>query len=144
MKLKDYALVAEIISALAIVVSLVFVGFEIRRNTFATYSSTYDNLLSDQIEWRLALGTNPDIADRFTEGRIQGETLDSADEMMLAANVAIYERAYFARFYGRLGDAEWERFRNGMCEPERSGNWLELPSWWFSDEFLDYIRQCSQ
>ena len=39
-KLSDYALIAEIISAFAIILSLIFVGFQLSDNAAATRSAT--------------------------------------------------------------------------------------------------------
>ena len=54
MKLEKWALIAEIIGGIAIVLSLVFVGIEIRRNTNAAYAATYDQILADHIDINLA------------------------------------------------------------------------------------------
>ncbi len=43
--LSDWALVAEIASALAVVLSLAYVGYEIRQNTNAVLSNTQQSLL---------------------------------------------------------------------------------------------------
>ena len=48
-KLKTYALVSEIISAAAVIVSLIFVAFQVKDNTAAIRSSTYDGILADHI-----------------------------------------------------------------------------------------------
>ncbi|NNC50519.1 MAG: hypothetical protein HKN51_05385, partial [Saprospiraceae bacterium] len=42
--LEEYALIAEIISALAVVTSLIFVGLQIRSNTKATQASTFHEI----------------------------------------------------------------------------------------------------
>jgi hypothetical protein len=59
-KLSDWASIAEIISAGAIVVSLIFVGTEIRRNTEAEYLLSYDRLSAEMTNWRMTLATNPE------------------------------------------------------------------------------------
>ena len=56
-----YALVAEIISAVAVVVSLIFVAFQVKDNTAAIRSSTYDGILSDHIEWRMTVASSPEL-----------------------------------------------------------------------------------
>ena len=48
--LAEWASVAEIIGALAIVVSLVFVGLQIRANTRATQNATYQQSVGYEIE----------------------------------------------------------------------------------------------
>jgi hypothetical protein len=42
----------------------------------------------------------------------------------MEAVVQIFERAYFARDYGRLNDEEWSRFRRSMCDPRYHEAWV--------------------
>jgi hypothetical protein len=42
--LEEYALIAEIISAIAVIISLIFVGLQIRSNTKATQASTFHKI----------------------------------------------------------------------------------------------------
>ena len=152
-KLSDWASVAEIISAIAIVISLIFVGFEIRRNTGAEYLSSYDRLLAEVTDWRMTLATNPETHEAWLSYRAATDP-SSIDPMVRRtgqavgiALVQIYERAYYARVYGSIGDAEWSRFQTIMCNPDSDAFPKVLsgsrgPR--FSQEFLDYLAECVQ
>lgn len=152
-KLSDWANIAEIVSAVAIVVSLIFVGMEIRRNTEAEYLSSYDRLLADTANFRMTLATNRETLEAFTAFRegIDSESTDPIFRLMglhaATVSVQIMERAYFARMYGRLGDAEWGRYQTIMCDPNnlsvrrmKSGARSDR----FSQEFWEYLIQCTQ
>jgi len=150
-KLSDWASIAEIISAVAIVISLIFVGMEIRRNTEAEYLSSYDRLLAEMTDWRMTLATNPEtLAAWFSyQEAVDPESVDPTvwrtGQVVGTALVQIYERAYYARVYGSIGDAEWSRFERNMCNPD-SQTIPKLTSTSrsrrFSQEFLDYLTQC--
>jgi hypothetical protein len=126
---------------------------EIRGNTAAEYMSTYDGLLADSANWNMTFATNPETA-AAVRAVVAADGRDSLDvatwrtgERMITSLILVYERAYFARFYGRLGDAEWSRFQRLMCEPDNIGL-RSLQSGVvgygnFSDEFSQYLSQCS-
>ena len=64
-KLSDYALVAEIISAVAIVLSLIFVGFQLNFNSKATRSATANASVSTMSSWYADLGRDEQAAAIF-------------------------------------------------------------------------------
>ena len=148
-KLQEYALIAEIVSAIAIIGSLIFVGLEIRQNTNATFATSYDQLLADQMDLRLRIANNPAIIMAFEEFREVEDVNDMATldhAVGLGVNIALYqlyERAYFSRNYGRLGDAEWNRYMKNICAPDSVGIINKTDPIVFSDEFWDYVHECS-
>ena len=151
MKLKKWALIAEIVGAVAIVVSLIFVGLQVRDSTTATYAGTYDDLLADMVYWRMELATSPDALRGFYAyiNPDSGENWDPmtmfAGHVALEAVVQVFERAYFARRYGRLNDQEWSRFQRAMCSPEYHEMWARanVDPFVFSQEFWQYVSECS-
>jgi hypothetical protein len=132
-RLSDWATIAEIISAIAIVVSLIFVGLEIRQNTNATYAASYDNLLADIVDWRIAAATNPELA------RIVNEQ-NGAESLIWEAALQNFERAYVSRVYGRLGDREWARFEQNLCFQKSSAEMHNIEGNIFSPEFWDFLQ----
>lgn len=60
-KLQEYALIAEIVGAVAIVISLLFVGYELRRNTEAFYAQTRQAVLESSQEELFEWVRNLDI-----------------------------------------------------------------------------------
>ncbi len=56
LKLSDYAHIAEIIGAVAIVFSLIFVGFQLKDNATATRSATTNATIASMTSWYTANG----------------------------------------------------------------------------------------
>ena len=148
-KLQEYALIAEIVSAVAIVGSLIFVGLEIRQNTDAIFATSYDQLLADQMDLRLRVANNPDMIEGYDAFR---ENEDADDQASLeyetgayvnSALYQLYERAYFSRNYGRLGDEEWNRYRRWICAPDSVAIIDKMDPRVFTDEFWNYVHECS-
>lgn len=154
MKLERWALVAEIVGGLAIVVTLVFLIYETRQSTAATYAASYDQLSAEMADWRMALANNPEMQANyfrfaFTDDERQGEfpyedTAYETGVIVSAALYLIYERAYFAREYGRLGDEEWNRYSNSMCDEFSRRIWPRLGRDWYTDEFVSFVDACQE
>lgn len=58
MKLKQYAQIGEVVGAAAIVVSLMFVAFELADSTRATRSSTANDAVAMTVDWYSEMGTS--------------------------------------------------------------------------------------
>jgi hypothetical protein len=57
-KLKNIALYAEIFGGIAILISLIFVGFQFKENTKATRSATATATISTMASWYADIGNN--------------------------------------------------------------------------------------
>jgi hypothetical protein len=65
MTLENWALIAEIVGSAAIVVSLIFVGVQLRSNTSATKSATASAASSATTAWYSAVGTSAQASALF-------------------------------------------------------------------------------
>ena len=115
-------MISEIIGGIAVIVTLVFLVVEVRANTQAVKSATYDSLVADTVDWRMTIATDNEIqALNFitnTEGR--GQLTPQQSNLDRIINVAVfqhYERAFLQWELGNLDDVGWERFKNQMCRP---------------------------
>ena len=64
-KLPEYALIAEIIGAFAIIVSLFFVGFQLRENAKATRSTTANASIASISNWYSGMGQSAQVSANF-------------------------------------------------------------------------------
>jgi hypothetical protein len=120
LKLSDWADISQIVSGLAVVITLVFLIFEIRDNTSVTRASVYERSADRLIELRNQTLNDPEITQLFQAyiaGNLEGITgVDAFRLGQLVLNTfQIYEQAYFAEQYGLLGPAEWSRFERQIC-----------------------------
>ena len=118
--LSEWASLAEVISGIAVVVTVIFLIVEIRTSTEVTRASMYANNMNTLIEWRNLLIEDRDTArlwESYTAGRFHEE--DTTDQLrmlqLVANNINIYENAFYARQYGVLGSSEWTRFQRMSC-----------------------------
>ncbi len=141
--LSDWALVAEIASAFAVVLSLVYVGYELRQNTNAVLSNTQQSLLE------LAHGVDAWLqSESFAEIAVRGDedySVLSPQERRqydkYTHNVLnVWEHAYYNNRAGLMEDDLWEAWNDAF--------WTTSDSWgpiWARDkklygrEFREYV-----
>jgi len=139
------------VSAVAVVITIGFLAFQIMNNTNATQAQTYQLLMQEMNAYR-AIFTEPGMAAIVVRSRQQGwDDLDPIEQQQLYATWTIrwgfYESAYYANKRGVLGEAEWQRFVRAYCRARRRG----LPVPWnpkgftpvtelLTPEFVDFVQ----
>ena len=147
-KLKNLAAISEIVGAVAIVVTLIVLIHETRENTAATYSSTYDQLQRDLIQWEMTLASDPDLFSEYLAFNqlesVEGPIEASPAGLVSSAWFRIAERAYFAHRYGRLADEEWDRWYRQMCTAGYAARrrWPNTERGIFTNEFAQFLDTC--
>ena len=107
-KLGNWAAIAEIISAAAVVISLVYVGLEIRRTTLESDSDIQAELLSYTHQRRNLVIESGDLASLLTKGYADPSQL-TPDEALRFQNYneliyVAWERAYMTNAAGVFSD----------------------------------------
>ena len=119
-KLSDLASIAEIVSGIAVVVTLIFLVLGIRDNTTITQVSVYSNIIDSVNEIQQSLYEDPELS-RLYDAYVDQKTSSLAEvDQRRVARIAqsilrVYEKAYFGREYGVVGDAEWRRTQGAIC-----------------------------
>jgi hypothetical protein len=145
-RLQEYALVAEIIGAVAIVASLIFVGLQIQQGTSITKAASYQDFVEELNDWRSLLLTDPELRRLFVKSQRQEGLSDLEAEEQLALGMlygnlfSIIESAYFSREYGLIGNAEWERIRTGLCDNFAITRRNQIDILYLSDQFRAYMH----
>jgi hypothetical protein len=119
-KLSDWASIAEIISGIAVVVTLIVLIVEVRDNTEILRVSAYNDNLDSLNEFGALVSRDADSA-RIWQSLVSEETdnLDEIDRRRLTDWLFIlfrnYEKAYFSEQSGLIGEEEWARFSRNIC-----------------------------
>lgn len=110
--LKTWTAVAEIVSAVAVVVSLIYVGYEIRRSTLESDAEVQAELLSYSRDRRVLVIQNADLARVLTQGYADLKSLTPEDALQFDNYVQLHyvawERAFMASEAGILSDEIWQ------------------------------------
>lgn len=121
-KLQEYALIAEIISAVAVVAGLVFVGLEIQQsteqsalNTRALETAAYQDLIAQILAINTAYDTDPYLSNLTDRGG-RGELTDPGElNMYLGFAITLARHADMACFQYQQGILSEERLASAMA-----------------------------
>lgn len=110
--LEEYALISEIISAVAIIISLIFVGFQIRANTKATQASKFHDIASLDIQILLTFANSPETAHLISTFRENPNSLNPDEQnqgfYLFGAEVRHVENLFLQNQNKMLSQKDWE------------------------------------
>ena len=114
-RLSDWANVAEIGAATGVIISLIFVGLELRSNTEATEAAARESMLQVGMEF-LSLKIDSSVLARAHAKRRYGEELSPLEECQLEVEEYINFIGFTHRYYlyqqGSLDSDAWLRRKN--------------------------------
>ncbi len=145
--LSNWASVAEIIASIAVVISLLFVGFQVNENTTEMQASQSNDLYEAIRDVDLAVLSNPHLMHAVDKG-LNGRRSEMSDEDVvyfrnyLTSIFNIWEQAHFRTYDGSISSEDyldWEGslsmyLRNGATQED-----LDFALSWFSEEFRSRV-----
>jgi hypothetical protein len=163
LKLSDWASIAEILGAVAIVISLVYVGQQVREsarqtelNTNAVQAATLQGMVD--LSTNYLIDTSLDREFIRTLGRAQADPgqLDEIEALQMQRIIRSqwlrYQGAYRHWQRGSLDDADWEAYIDFICAPTPNvgeGSWVTLQAeFWpgerdrLTDDFVAFVEDC--
>lgn len=150
MKLEKYALLAEIISSIAIIATVIVLIFEVRGGTEATLAANRQSLASRTEELLITLATSPDLL----RIRIKAENnieLTDVEELQYSSYIAAFlrlaEEAYLQYRDEQLSEEYWLTRANNLVDT-RVGNKVAREYWdswnqqgWFTADFATWLDE---
>jgi hypothetical protein len=97
-KLNNWVAVAEIISAVAVVLSLIYVGLEVRRSTLESDADIQAELLSYTVQRRYLIIESSDLSSLLAKGYADPDQLSPDEKLRFQSYIELFyvawERAY--------------------------------------------------
>ena len=148
MTLEQWAFVAQIVSAVAVVASLIFVGFQLRQATAsirATSSQAHAGLYTDLVR---SIIDNADFARTWIVGLADPKVLPEEEWVRFVAYASalfrLYESSRVQWLNGRLDEEHWHTIERQAVDfghlPGLKAAW-NLRSHWFSPEFREWFER---
>ena len=143
--------IGELVSALAVIVSVVYVAIQLKANTRTNRAKAAQEAEELFIELNVTAATNPEISN-LTVRIYQAKSLDDFDEtenMQIRLLVIAWTQAVQAQYFmwreGTLLDEVWEYrlnwFRNWILVPVMGEIWEESkPENLFSEKFINEVE----
>jgi hypothetical protein len=106
LNLQDYGSIAEVVGAVAIVVSLIYVGVQISDSAAAVRSATANDTSAAMSQWYVAVGSNTEATRILLDGMTNPETLSREETAqfvyMFHGLFLEYQAAYYVAEQGTL------------------------------------------
>ena len=141
MSLEQWSSLAQIVGSIGVMVSLIFVGLQIRRNTGALQREEHNSTMAQWTVIRMAIARDRDMAELMTAGLNGERAMDAADqlrlEQMLAENLwasfHIWERTQRGIFPKGTFELTAGPHLNGLLRTVRG------EAWWRSAKHTGFI-----
>jgi hypothetical protein len=141
MSFEQLSYLAQIVASAGVIVSLIFVGLQIRQNTGALQRNEHNSTMAQWTVIRMAIAKNRDIAELMTAGLHGERPLDAADQLRLEnmlqenlwASFHIWERTQRSIFPKGTFELAVGPHLSGLLRTERGG------AWWRSAKHTGFI-----
>lgn len=145
MNWEAVAAVSEIVGAIAVVVSLLYVAKQIRaQNRESRIASVHE--LNESFRNAITSFQNPDLADVFVRGKNDFQSLPETERLqfisMIQGIMRVWEDAYHQHQEGRLNDRVWNamvvQFSGYLSLPGVIGVW-SIRKMAYSEDFRAFV-----
>ena len=147
MTLEQFASIGEIVSGIAVIISLVYVAIQIRTNTESERSATYQSIVSDFGALNNTMASTPELSHLFVEAMEDYHQLTSDQKARIS-------QVFFQCF--RFFENMFYQYRKGYLDEEVWIGWKRLmltyysrpgfQTWWqhrrdvYSEPFATFLE----
>lgn len=138
--------IAEIISAVAIVIGLIVVGIELNQNTQLQKSNTTQSIVRDYVDSVALLATDEELADIYIRGAADIENLSNVESLrfysMLYNLNRAYEQLHISYKEGLIEPGVWNGFKQQMVESHKGQgirDYWDMRKQWYSVSFQEHM-----
>jgi hypothetical protein len=149
MKLREWALAAEVVSGIAVIVTLIVLIIEVRTSTDVARVAAYQQVTRDFDDWRSLILSDPqlveimiDIFQRNPHQRGIDPEADLRRLFVVQNQWSGNERAHIAYRGGIIDERDWGRIRRALCaEVDQIPEDLrEQVIFRLTDEFVQFLE----
>lgn len=151
MKLERWALAAEIIGGIAIVLSLIFVGIQVRQNSDAHIQTTTESVVGEYNTTTRVLAENAELACIYVRGAQNFHELPGPERVRFSAymlsNMKALEQMHNLMLEGAINADTWNGFEGLMIEAMQLPGiqqWWQIREHWHGIRFQNYVNAMIQ
>ena len=146
--LSEWANIAEILGSAVVVLSLIFIGLELRQNTNALYTNSWQQVIDKMIDLDISEATDQALGKVMIEGEANPDALSDEERWrfyrVAQARLGQLEFAYLAKINGTLDEFHWGAMegylRHMLCLPGYVQFWENMGSTVYHYEFYAYVE----
>lgn len=148
MTLEEINFISQIVGSIAVIASLIYIGWGIRLNTIATQSHAAQAYVAADNETVGLINTSDNLADILHRGAVDMSALQVGDLIQFMAFLdqlfISFQSSYLQWKKGALDERLWNTYKLAivdlLAQPGQQ-EWWGLRRRWFFDEFRDYVDQ---
>lgn len=114
--------ILEVSSAIAVLLGLAFVGFELRQNTAAVEASSRQSTTDASVAWLLTIASDPELAQLWGIASKEPQNLNETETIQLhllqRSQWVRFQNAYLQWKNGTLGDDDWNIYEGFICRTQ--------------------------
>ena len=143
--------IGQIVGALAVVISLIYLATEVHSNTRATREASTRWVSDNYTRWIQQISGNPDLSELYYRGIRDFDSLEGAELVRFSALMVegfrLNEELFYLQLKGRLDPHVWHLLEAGLLDISGYPGiqaWWRFRSHWFSEEFAKHIKELQQ
>ncbi|MGR8948207.1 MAG: hypothetical protein ACU84Q_09190 [Gammaproteobacteria bacterium] len=147
MTLQDLGNLGELIGAIAVVISLIYIAVQIRQNTWTVRASTEQAVFESAIDLDRIILTDPEFSRIWYLGRSSPDALDKEKARRFRRLMSMFyrnfENVYFQHKKGLVDDGIFERWGTIVSHVSRqpgAERWWEFHNEVLTEEFRKFIE----
>ncbi len=151
LKLRDIAQVAEVVAAVGVIISLIYVGVGVKDNTAAVRAATVQSITNSSREVLVAVALDEDFARIRQLGESDWTALTDAEAFRFfqfnRQNWLYFQNVWIQWTLGVADDRVWWSFERVICSlVHQPGVWQEWPIHRevLDPEFVAVVEECSK
>ncbi len=147
MTLDDLGNIGEVVGAIGVIITLVYLGIQIGRSTKATRQQSYHNLVTRKSEWLNLLADNEEVAKLWLSG-MTGESMNPVESQRFVATMlslmSHFQDVFLQRRAGIIEDSVWEaeqRLLAAVVNLPGVNDWWREATQYFLPEFVGAVAK---
>jgi hypothetical protein len=109
-RLSSWSQIAEIAGAIAVVLSLVYVGYEIRQNTVSTEAEAFREISSSLSDFSFSIGADDELTRIFDAGLLQNKEMSGQERARFS---------YLMNSFGHRMESSFVLYESGIIDSEQ-------------------------
>ena len=149
--------ILELLSAAAVLLGLVFVGFELRQNTAAIEASSRQSTSDASVAWLLTIASDPELAHLWGIASQEPQKLSDTEavqlHLLLRSQWIRFQNAYLQWNNGTLDEDDWHNYMGFICRTRTKAQVnanaanLRVATWdnhkaVLDKDFVDFVENC--
>ena len=143
--------IGQIVGALAVVISLIYLASEVRRNARAQQLAAMRWMSDAFNRWVQQLAQHPHLTDVYYRGMHDFVSLKNGDLVRFSALMGqafkVHEELYYLQAEGHLETRVWHGWERAIRDLNGYPGvqaWWRSRSHWFSEKFVKFVDQAQQ